>query len=127
MISIYQNLNNQEKYKFITLSKKKDFDLLKISGVKYVSTYFIVVKCHANDIDDNIIYYSIKATKRVGNAVIRNKIKRRLRVLLITSINRFLIPSKQMYLCIGRTNCEKAKFDLLEKDMAKGIIYLNKK
>jgi ribonuclease P protein component len=33
---------------------------------------------HAEMLEENVCYYGIKASKKIGNAVIRNKIKRRL-------------------------------------------------
>lgn len=60
------------------IKKRCDFVRLTREGVHYVSPSFIV-QLYRNDRD--CLRVGVTATKKLGNAVVRNRAKRRLRVL----------------------------------------------
>jgi ribonuclease P protein component len=70
------------------------------------------------DKDINLIRYGITASKKVGNAVMRNRAKRRLRVLL-----KKLLPEKGRngfdYVAIARPQTTVADWQELEQDLLK--------
>ncbi len=61
-----------------TLTKRSEF--LFVRDGAYSAKGAVVIQCRANPAHDTI-RYGVTATKRIGNAVIRNRAKRRLRVV----------------------------------------------
>ena len=62
------------------IKKSKDFKNTMNNGYKVVGKFFIIFVLKDNSYTDSV-YYGITVSKKVGKAVIRNRIKRRLRVL----------------------------------------------
>ena len=74
--------------KLITLNKRLDFQRIHTKGVKWVTPSFVV---YAGRVTGNPperlhtrepVYYAVVASKKVGNAVRRNRCKRRLRAVV---------------------------------------------
>lgn len=63
-----------ENNKFRSLKKSSDFLFLAKNGKKYKPTKWLTIQLI--DIDSNDIYFGITASRKVGSAVIRNKLKR---------------------------------------------------
>ena len=61
-----------------TLTKRSEF--LFVRDGAYSAKGAVVIQCRANPAHDTI-RYGVTATKRIGNAVTRNRAKRRLRVV----------------------------------------------
>ena len=61
------------------LRKSKDFKKVYNNG-KSLATYNLVLYYYSNRTDKNRVGFSI--SKKIGNAVVRNKIKRRLREII---------------------------------------------
>ncbi len=80
-------------------------------------------KCLQNPLK-NRFHIGFTATKKLGKAHIRNRVKRRLRAAA-----RDVLPDLGKdgfnYVLIGRYNTEKVPFDLLKKDLKKGVKKLN--
>lgn len=102
-----------------TLKKRTDFKRLTVSGKSIKSKSFILqYKCFPDEIshDLEIVRYGLTVTKKIGNAVIRNRVKRRLRALI-----RDLLPSLALPFCdyvfIARYALIDQKFDLLKKEV----------
>ena len=90
------------KSKILALSKNEEFKYLlkqkKISN-KYVTIFFgkIVNK------DINKINISFVTKKKIGNAVKRNKIKRRLRNIVNEAVRKISVKFDYSYLVIAKT------------------------
>ena len=97
------------------LKRRSDFLCARHSGLKWVSPTVIVQFNDRQDHSD-LIRYGITATKKLGNAVIRNRTKRRLR-----EAARHILAEhghKGMdYVLIGRDKTSQCKYDELIKDL----------
>tara|TARA_B100001142_G_scaffold111558_2_gene113534 strand:- start:207 stop:548 length:342 start_codon:yes stop_codon:yes gene_type:complete len=89
------------KSKIIALSKNEDFKSLlkgkKISN-KFSTIFFIKIL----DKDKKKLNISFVAKKKLGNAVKRNKIKRRLRNIMNDAIKRISLNFNYSYLVIAK-------------------------
>ena len=89
------------KSKILALSKNEEFKNLlkgkKISN-KYVAIFFDQLK----NKDKDKLNISFVAKKKIGNAVIRNKIKRRLRNITNEAVKKIAIKFKYSYLVIAK-------------------------
>lgn len=95
-----------------TLKQRSEF--LHVREGDYAARGAIVVQCRANP-DHQTIRYGVTATKRIGNAVIRNRAKRRLR-----EVARQLLPSLGRpghdYVLIARDKTPVRDWDQLLQD-----------
>lgn len=65
--------------------------------------------------DDQILHLGYIASKKLGNAVVRNRIKRRLREIMRGTL--LPLPNQQLcYVIIGRKAAFDRPFDALKKD-----------
>ena len=89
------------KSKILALSKNEDFKNLikkeKISN-KYVTVFFGIL----NDKDKKRLNISFVTKKKIGNAVKRNKIKRRLRNIVNDLVKKISINFNYSYLVIAK-------------------------
>ena len=89
------------KSKIIALSKNEEFKkLLKKNKVtnKYVTIFFD----HLDNKDNNKLNISFSVKKKIGNAVKRNKIKRRLRGIMNDAAKKTSIKLNYSYLVIAK-------------------------
>ncbi len=89
------------KSKILALSKNEEFKYLlkknKVSN-KYTTIFF----GHLNNKDDKKLNISFVAKKKLGNAVKRNKIKRRLRSIINDATKKISIKLNYSYLVIAK-------------------------
>lgn len=107
---------------FITIKKRKDFLLAASSGKKFIVGSFILqmVK-RAEDYPAILavpeeVRVGFTVTKRMGNAVIRNKIKRRLREAVRPALAKHGISGHD-YVIISRHKALACEFTDLQRDM----------
>ena len=90
------------KSKIIALSKNEEFKTLlkkkKISN-KYVTIFFGSLKNKSTD----YLNISFVTKKKIGNAIKRNKIKRRLRNIMNDAVKKISIKFKYSYLVIAKS------------------------
>ncbi len=73
-----------------------------------------------------MIRHGITVTKKIGNAVARNRMKRRFRALLAQVLPGEGIPGVD-HIMIGRKADKEADFASMKADLEKGLRYLAKK
>ena len=104
------------KSKIIALSKNEEFKKLlqqkKVSN-KYVTIYF----GYLNEKDKNRLNISFVTKKKIGNAVRRNKIKRRLRNIMNDAIKKISINLHYSYLVIAKPTMLNNEFKLIKETM----------
>jgi len=98
----------KKKYRINT---KKEYDYIYKNGKRIQSRYIIVF------VTPNNLEYSrfgFVTSKKVGNAVIRNRAKRQSRAIIERNWAQFTVGND--YVIIARYNIKDAVFALLEKD-----------
>ena len=110
------------------IRKRTDF-LAANRGKRFVTANFVLL-AHRRRPDHAIsaptIRYGITVTKKIGNAVARNRMKRRFRALLAQ-----VLPGHGMagvdHIMIGRKTDTEADFAAMKADLEKGLGHLAKK
>ena len=104
--------------KIIALSKNDEFKTLlkkkKISN-KYVTIFF----GHLDKKDKNKLNISFVTKKKVGNAVQRNKIKRRLRNIMNDAVKKISIKLNYSYLVIAKSTMLNNEFKNIKEILFK--------
>ena len=95
------------------LKKRSDFLYVQRAGKKWVSGTLII---QAAPFETDLALYGVTATKKLGNAVTRNRIKRRLRSAADDIIGEFA-KKGMAYVLIGRAETELAPADKLRNDL----------
>tara|TARA_A100000164_G_scaffold370272_1_gene396112 strand:+ start:429 stop:827 length:399 start_codon:yes stop_codon:yes gene_type:complete len=119
---------NSRKPKLIKITKKNEYLKMR-SGLKISSPGFILqarYRENEDSVDQSSIRYGLTCSKRVGNAVKRNRAKRRLRALVND-----IIPINGLkgwdYVLIGKEQTtEKLSFKILEKNLIECLVKLHK-
>ena len=115
-------LNQSHSIKYHSISKNQDFKLI-LTGKKVSNKYLNIFFKKLSDKSSKNLNISFLAQKKLGNAVKRNKIKRRLRNIMrhISKISK--INLKYSYLIIAKQTIINAKFidvkEVLAKDYRK--------
>ena len=105
--------------KLQTLKNRKDFVLSNKFAKKIFSKNFIIQKYTNSDSIDLNLKFGFTATKKIGNAVTRNRAKRRMRALVSRfvqeDINSF--DNKSSYVLVAKSSLNKALFINLYSEM----------
>lgn len=110
------------------IRKRADF-LAANRGKRFVTPNFVLL-AHRRRSDHPIpaetIRHGITVTKKIGNAVIRNRMKRRFRALLAETLPGDGIAGVD-HIMIGRKTGKETDFAAMKAELAKGLKYLAKK
>ena len=105
--------------KLQTLKHRKDFVLSNKFAKKIFSKNFIIQKYTNSDSIDLNLKFGFTVTKKIGNAVTRNRAKRRMRALVSRfvqeDINSF--DNKSSYVLVAKSSLNKALFINLYSEM----------
>jgi ribonuclease P protein component len=108
----------QEAFRVITLTKRRDF-LAANSGKRAPMPGFVLL-VRARDDGDPAMRVGYTVTKKIGNAVVRNRIKRRFRALV-----RDVLPASGVagadHILIGRGDGMTRDFAQLKVDLTKAL------
>jgi len=111
-----------------TIKKREDFLRITKSNIKYFSKNIVITCEKIKDsklINQDIYYIGYVVTKRIGNAVFRNKIKRRLRHIF--KEHQELMNPNYYYIVFAKTNVRNSKFSYIERDVKFCLNSLKKK
>ena len=95
--------------KLLSLSKNQDFKSL-LTGKKISNKYLTIFFKNLSNKSNNYLNISFVAQKKIGNAVKRNKVKRRLRNIMSQIIKISKINFNYSYLFITKKSIINAKF-----------------
>jgi len=103
------------KSKIVCLSKNDEFkEILK--GRKSSNKYFTIFFKKLSNKNNNKLNISFVTKKKIGNAVNRNKIKRKLRNITNEAVNKLPIKFDYSYLIIAKNTILKNNYtDIKEK------------
>ena len=87
--------------KIVSLSKNEDFKSILV-GKKVSNKYLTIFFKKLSDKDNKKLNISIVTKKKIGNAVKRNKIKRRIRNIMNDAIKKINLNLKYCYLLIAK-------------------------
>ena len=94
------------------LRKRKEFAYIFRNGARASGNYLVLVLLKSKQIKIKI---GFSVSKKVGNAINRNKIKRRMRAILTDLVPQMQV--KQNYIFIAKPNASEATFDNLKADI----------
>ena len=109
--------------KILTLKKRKDF--LRVAQGQYVATHNMVLQATRSLYGGDVIFVGYTATKKIGNAVIRSKSKRRLRAI-VREILKDNALSNVDYVFIARKSTADCCFSELKRDVLYALKRINK-
>ena len=104
------------KIKISSLSKNEDFKSI-ITGRKINNKYLTIFFKKLSDKNDKKLNISFVAQKKIGNAVKRNKIKRRLRNIMNDAIKKIKLNFQYSYLLIAKKNVLEDEYENIKKDL----------
>ena len=105
--------------KIKTLKKRKDFVLSNKFGQKSHNKNFILQKFILPDQNNLDLMFGFTATKKIGNAVKRNRAKRRMRALISIFLKdkAYWFDDTSTYILIAKKSLIKASFLDLKAEM----------
>ena len=95
-----------------TIKDQKVFNDIIKNG-KFVKNNYLVI--YNKEKEEETINYGIAISNKVGNAVIRNKLKRQVRFII--DQHRNLFKNKNNYIIMIRKSCQEAKYSDLEDSL----------
>ena len=105
--------------KLQTLKHRRDFVLSNKFAKKIYSKNFIIQKYTNSDSIDLNLKFGFTATKKIGNAVTRNRAKRRMRALVSRFVKEDInfFDNKSSYVLVAKSSLNKALFINLYSEM----------
>ena len=104
------------KSKIVTLSKNEDFKSI-LSGKKISNKYLTVFFKKLSDKDYKKLNISFVTKKKIGNAVKRNKIKRRLRNIMNDVAKKIDLNLKYCYLLIAKISVLNEPYENIKQTL----------
>ena len=109
--------------KIFTFKKRKDF--LRVAAQFYVATHNMVLQAAHSLSETDDIFVGYTSTKKIGNAVKRNKSRRRLRAVVREVLKDYAHPHVD-YVFIARNTTVDCDFSELKKDTIYALKKINK-
>ncbi len=109
--------------KIIVFKKRKDF--LRVAQAFYVATHNMVLQAAPSLSETDNLFVGYTATKKIGNAVCRNRSKRRLRAIVREVLKTYALPHVD-YVFIARNSTATCLYAELKKDTIYAIKRINK-
>ena len=104
------------KSKIVTLSKNEDFKSI-LGGKKISNKYLTIFFKKLSDKDSKKLNISIVTKKKIGNAVKRNKIKRRLRNIMNDVAKKIDLNLKYCYLLIAKISILNEPYENIKQTL----------
>jgi len=108
------------KSKISSLSKNEDFKNL-LSGRKINNQYSTIFFKKISSKNSKFLNVSFVTKKKIGNAVKRNKIKRRLRNIMNDAVKTINMDLTFSYLFIAKKNLYNANYKMIKETILKDL------
>ena len=108
------------KIKILSLSKSEDFKNL-LNGRKISNPYSTIFFKKITSKSNKFLNISFVTKKKIGNAVKRNKIKRRLRNIMNDAIKNINMNFNYSYLFIAKKNIYDANYKMIKDSIFKDL------
>ena len=99
-----------------SLSKNKDFKLI-LGGKKISNKYSTIFYKKLPNKKDNVLNLSFVVKKKVGKAVMRNKIKRRLRNIMNEAVKKIKINFDYSFLVIAKSSMLNNEYKIIKETL----------
>ena len=106
--------------KLLSLSKNQDFKSL-LAGKKVSNKYLTIFFKNLSNKSNNYLNISFVTQKKLGNAVKRNKIKRRLRNIMNDATKTINMNLNYSYLFIAKKNIHDAEYKIIKDSIFKDL------
>ena len=114
-----EKTSKPQKAKLAVLRRRAEFLAVAAHGKKWVAPGVIVqfgAPVMAAPLPSSLVFYGLTASRKVGNAIVRNKARRRLRALA-QEVLALHAKSDQAYVLIARPATALRDFDALRIDI----------
>lgn len=101
--------------KAFRVKKNEDFQLILRSGKYFANRQFVVYYIVGKDEESNHFKCGISVGKKLGNAVLRNRIKRKIRASIRSYKNQ--IPTNIRMVIMARKGCVNISHEQFEKGL----------
>ena len=109
------------KSKITSLSKNEDFKSI-LGGKKISNKYLTIFFKKISDKDYKKLNISFVTKKKIGNAVKRNKIKRRLRNIMHDALKKIDLNLNYSYLFIAKVSVLEDEYTRIKENIFKDLI-----
>ena len=106
------------KNRILSLSNNEDFKSI-LNGKKITNKYLTIFFKKLSDKSDKKLNISFVAKKKLGNAVKRNKVKRRLRNIMRETIKNINLNYEYSYLLIAKKNMLEDTYENIKQIILK--------
>ena len=104
------------KSKILALSKNEEFKKL-LQQKKVTNKYVTIFFGYLNNKNKNLLNISFVTKKKIGNAVKRNKIKRRLRNIINDAIKKIYVKFEYSYLVIAKPTMLNNEYIIIKETL----------
>ena len=108
------------KSKILALSKNEDFKNL-LNKKKITNKYVTIFFGHLNNKNKGKINISFVTKKKIGNAVKRNKIKRRLRNIINDAVKKISLKFDYSYLVIAKPTMLNNEYTIIKETLFRDL------
>ena len=104
------------KSKIVSLSKNEEFKSI-LGGKKISNKYLTIFFKKLSDKNNKKLNISFVAKKKIGNAVSRNKIKRRLKNIMNDAVKKISLKYDYSYLVIAKSTMLNNDFKIIKETL----------
>ncbi|MEP2990845.1 MAG: ribonuclease P protein component [Parasphingorhabdus sp.] len=124
-----QSIEPATSQKPISVIRKRPDFVAANRGKRFVSPGFVLLihkRRNGHAADHQAVRFGITVTKKIGNAVVRNRMKRRFRALISDILPKYGLDGAD-HILIGRKQDKGPAFGAMQADLEKGLKHLAKK